>query len=95
MEKTKIYTENKFTCIVCVFLDKQYKYDVFEDIPTDEEGFIYHEFADVVLATEYCRLLLQMNKDFLGRFLYKVNYLPIEESETFTNKLKFYTLNYN
>ena len=95
MEKTKRYTKNSFTCVVSVFLDKEYKYDKFEDIPKGSDGFNHHEFEDYVLADEYCRLLLEMNKEFIGRFLYKVKYLPIEASENFTNKLEFYQLNYN
>jgi hypothetical protein len=95
MEKTKRYTKNQFTCIVSVFLDKEYKYDRFEEIPECSNGFKHHEFEDYVLADEYCRLLLEMNKEFIGRFLYKVEYLPTEASENFTNKLEFYQINYN
>ena len=95
MEKSKRYTKNTFTCVVSVFLDKEYKYDKFEDISQCSDGFNHHEFEDYVLADEYCRLLLEMNKEFIGRFLYKVKYLPIEASENFTNQLEFYQLNYN
>jgi hypothetical protein len=93
--KTKKYTKNEFTSVVSVFLDKEYKYDKFEDIPKSCEGFTHHEFDDYVLADEYCRLLLEMNKEFIGRFLYSVKYMPIESSPNFTNKIEFYQLNYN
>jgi hypothetical protein len=94
MEKTKSYTKNEFTCVVSVFLDKEYRYDKLEQIPPQlSDAMSHHEFDDYVLADEYCRLLLEMNKEFIGRFLYKVNYCPIEESTNFTNKLKYYQLN--
>lgn len=96
MEKTKRYTKNSFTCVVSVFLDKEYKYDRFEEIPPQcSDAVRNHEFEDYVLADEYCRLLLEMNKEFIGRFIYKVKYIPIEASPNFTNKLEFYQLNYN
>ena len=96
IERTKIYTKNSFTCVVSVFLDKEYKYDKFEEIPPQLADRVnHHEFEDYVLADEYCRLLLDMNKEFIGRFIYKVKYLPIEASENFTNKLEFYQLIYN
>ena len=95
MEKTKRYIKNDFTCVVSVYLDKEYKYDRFEDIPTDSEGFTHHEFEDFGYADEYCKILLEMNKDFIGRFLYNVRYIPIKASENFTNKIEFYQLNMN
>jgi hypothetical protein len=96
MEKTKRYTKNSFTCVVSVFLDKEYKYDKYEDIPFElSDKVMHHEFDDYVLADEYCRLLLEMNKEFIGRFIYNFKYIPIEASPNFTNKLEFYQLNYN
>lgn len=93
---TKRYTKNDFTSVVSVFLDKEYKYDKFEEIPLElSDNLTHHEFNDYVLADEYCRLLLDMNKEFIGRFIYKVKYLPIEASPNFTNEIKFYPINYN
>lgn len=94
--KTKRYTKNAFTSVVSVFLDKEYKYDKFEDIPFElSDKITYHEFDDYVLADEYCRLLLDMNKEFIGRFIYNVQYIAIEASPNFTNQIEFYQINYN
>ena len=95
MEKLKRYTKSNFTCVVSVYLDKEYKYDRFEDIPKNSEGFTHHEFEDFGYADEYCKILFEMNNEFMGRFLYNVKYLPIQSSENFTNKLEFYQLNMN
>ena len=95
-EKTKRYTKNDFTCVVSVFLDKEYKYDKFEEIPCELSDKVrHHEFDDYVLADEYCRLLLEMNKEFIGRFIYKVQYISVEASPNFTNQIEFYQINYN
>jgi hypothetical protein len=96
MEKTKRYTKNEFTCVVSVFLDKEYRFDKLEQIPPQlSDTMSHHEFDDYVLADEYCKLLLEMNKEFMGRFIYKVKYLPIEASPNFTNQIEFYQINYN
>ena len=96
MFKIKRYTKNTFTCVVSVYLDKEYKFDSFDKIPEEDScKMSHHEFEDYVLADEYCRLLLDMNQEFIGKFIYKVKYLPIEHSENFTNNIEFYQVNYN
>ena len=66
------------------YLDKDYKYDSFDDIPNDAE-VIVHEFPEYFLSLEYSKVLELMNEDFLGKFLYKLFTLPIQFSENFTN----------
>lgn len=91
----KRYTKSKFTCIVSVYLDKEYKYDHIDEVPSEVEKIVCHEFEDFSFADEYCKLLLEMNQDYLGRFLYKIRYLPIEMSPNFTNVIEFYPFNNN
>jgi len=96
MFKIKRYTKNTFTCVVSVYLDKDYRYDSFDKIPEEDSSKIsHHEFEDFVLADEYCKVLREMNQEFMGRFIFNVKYLPIEQSENFTNKIEFYQVNYN
>lgn len=93
--KLKRHTKSEFTCIVSVFLDKEYKYHHFDEVPKKSKDITHHEFEDFSFADEYCKLLLEMNQDYLGRFLYSIKYLPIEQSPNFTNKIEFYTINNN
>ena len=81
----KRLTKSDFTCIVSVYLDKEYKYVSFEDISKrSKKNVVHHEFDDMVLADEYCKTLNEMNNEFLGKFFYKVTYQKIEVSQNFT-----------
>lgn len=83
--KEKRKTKSDFTCIVSVYLDKEYRYDTFDEIAKrNKYKIVNHEFDDMVLADEYCKTLQGMNQEFLGRFLYKVEYITTEVSEKYT-----------
>ena len=82
--KVKKYIDSNHVYLVSVYLDKDYKYDSFDDIPNDAE-VIVHEFPEYFLSLEYSKVLELMNEDFLGKFLYKLFTLPIQFSENFTN----------
>ncbi len=84
LTKVKKYIDSKHIYLVSVYLDKEYKYDSFDDIPNDAE-VVVHEFPEYFLSLEYSRVLDLMNEDFLGKFLYKLITLPIQFSENFTN----------
>ena len=86
MESAKRFTKNDFTCIVSVYLDKEYLYDNFDDVAKcKRDKIVHHEFDDMVLADEYCKTLQELNNEFLGKFFYKVQYIPIESSKKYTN----------
>lgn len=92
----KRLTKSDFTCVVSVYLDKEYKYDSFEDIAKYKEcKIVHHEFDDMVSADEYCKTLQELNNEFLGRFFYQVKYIPTESSLTFTNKIYYPPTNNN
>lgn len=82
--KVKKYIDSKHVYLVSVYLDKEYKYDSFDDVPNDAE-VVVHEFPEYFLSLEYSKVLELMNEDFLGKFLYKLFTLPIQFSENFTN----------
>jgi len=82
--KLKRYIDSNHVYLVSVYLDKTYKYDSFDEVPNDEE-VVVHEFPEYFLSLEYTRILEEMNKDFIGRFLFKSFTLPIGFSENFTN----------
>lgn len=84
-ENVKRLTKSDFTCIVSVYLDKEYKYDNFDDVAKCQlHKIVHHEFDDMVLADEYCKTLQELNNEFLGKFFYKVQYIPIESSKKYT-----------
>jgi len=86
MQSAKRFTKNDFTCIVSVYLDKEYLYDNFDDVAKcKRDKIVHHEFDDMVLADEYCKTLQELNNEFLGKFFYKVQYIPIESSKKYTN----------
>ena len=86
MQSAKRFTKNDFTCIVSVYLDKEYLYDNFDDVAKKKRNkIVHHEFDDMVLADEYCKTLQELNNEFLGKFFYKVQYIPIESSKNYTN----------
>jgi len=82
--EVKRYIDSSHVYLVSVYLDKTYKYDNFDEVPNDEE-VVVHEFAEYFLSLEYTRILEEMNKEFIGRFLFKSFSLPIEYSENYTN----------
>lgn len=84
LTKVKKYIDSTHVYLVSVYLDKEYKYDSFDDVPNDAE-VIVHEFPEYFLSLEYSKVLEEMNKEFIGRFLFKLFNIPIEYSENFTN----------
>jgi hypothetical protein len=88
--------DSEYVFLVSVFLDKDYKYDDFEQIANKEE-MVIHEFGDYWSALEYTKCLELMNEDYIGRFHFAMHKLPIEFSENFTNNksAKFYPVNLN
>lgn len=82
--KVKRYIDSNHVYLVSVYLDKTYKYNNFDEVPNNEE-VVVHEFPEYFLSLEYTRILEEMNKDFIGRFLFKSFTLPIAFSENFTN----------
>jgi hypothetical protein len=61
-------------------------YDNFDDVAKcKRDKIVHHEFDDMVLADEYCKTLQELNNEFLGKFFYKVQYIPIESSKKYTN----------
>jgi len=82
--KVKKYIDSKHVYLVSVYLDKDYKYDSFDELPSNAE-VVVHEFPEYFLSLEYSKVLEEMNKEFIGRFLFKSFTLPIEYSENFTN----------
>jgi hypothetical protein len=89
--KVKKYIDSKHVYLVSVYLDKDYKYSTFDEIPNDAE-VVVHEFPEYFLSLEYTRILEEMNKDFIGKFLFKCFTLPIEYSENFTNNVTAKTI---
>jgi hypothetical protein len=89
--EVKKYIDSSHVYLVSVYLDKDYKYDSFDEIPNDAE-VVVHEFPEYFLSLEYSRVLDLMNEDFLGKFLYKLFTLPIQFSENFTNNPKAKTI---
>lgn len=84
-ENVKRLSKSDFTCIVSVYLDKEYLYDNFDDVAKcKRDKIVHHEFDDMVLADEYCKTLQELNNEFLGKFFYKVQYIPIESSKKYT-----------
>jgi len=84
LQKEKTKTKSDYTCIVSVYLDKEYMYDTFDEIAKrNKYKIVRHEFDDFVLADEYCKTLQDMNQEFLGRFLYSVQYISTEISKNF------------
>jgi hypothetical protein len=92
MESAKRFTKNDFTCIVSVYLDKEYLYENFDDVAKNKRHkIVHHEFDDMVLADEYCKTLQELNNEFLGKFFYKVQYIPTESSKKYTNIISLQT----
>lgn len=84
----KRLTESDYICIVSLYLDKEYMYDNFDDVAKyKRHKIVNHEFDDMVLADEYCKTLQEMNNEFLGKFFYKVQYIPIESSKNYTKMI--------
>ena len=84
-ENVKRLSKSDFTCIVSVYLDIEYLYDNFDDVAKcKRDKIVHHEFDDMVLADEYCKTLQELNNEFLGKFFYKVQYIPIESSKKYT-----------
>ena len=84
-KNVKRLTKSDFTCIVSVYLDKEYKYENFDDIAKYQlHKIVHHEFDDMLLADEYCKTLQELNNEFLGKFFYNVKYIPIESSKKYT-----------
>ena len=87
-ENVKRLTKSDFTCIVSVYLDKEYLYDSFDNVAIcNLHKIVHHEFDDMVLADEYCKTLQELNNEFLGKFLYNVQYIPIESSKKYTKSI--------
>ena len=84
-ENVKRLSKSDFTCIVSVYLDKEYLYDNFDDVAKcKRHKIVHHEFDDMVLADEYCKTLQELNNEFLGKFFYKVKYTPTESSKKYS-----------
>ncbi len=79
--------ESEFVYVVSVYLDKFYRYNYFDEVKR-KKGIVKHEFIDPYEVDEYCKLLRDANKDYLGRFIYEMSMIPTKESKNFTNTLK-------
>jgi len=79
--------DSEFVYVVSVYLDKFYRYHYFDEVKR-KKGVVKHEFTDPYEVDEYCRLLREANKDYLGRFIYEMSMIPTKASKNFTNTLK-------
>jgi hypothetical protein len=65
-----------YPCMVSVYLDKEYKYDSIEEVAkSKQKDIVHHLFEDYRDADDYCKLLKDINSEFLGKFLFKTKYI--------------------